>query len=100
MAGAFYLLWIGFHLMRSKGNVDLPRGDTSSQCPGVLRQRALGLGSALLNPKNMLFYLSLMTTLLGPQATWLQQTVSGTWMALVVLIWDRSIAVLIARPAL
>ncbi|OSN08403.1 threonine transporter RhtB [Lonsdalea britannica] len=100
VAGALYLLWIGFHLMRSKGKVDLPRGNTSSRCPGLLRQLALGLGSALLNPKNMLFYLSLMTTLLGAQATRLQQAVSGTWMVLVVLVWDLSIAMLIARPAL
>lgn len=100
VAGALYLLWIGFHLMRSKGNVNLPRANTSSGCPGLLRQLALGLGSALLNPKNMLFYLSLMTTLLGPQATRLQQAVSGTWMVLVVLVWDLSIAMLIGRPAL
>lgn len=100
VAGALYLLWIGFHLMRSQNNVDLPRGNTSSQCPGWLRQLALGLGSALLNPKNMLFYLSLMTTLLDPQATWLQQAMSGTWMVLMVLVWDMSIAMLIARPSL
>jgi hypothetical protein len=37
---------------------------------GPLRKQILlGLGSALLNPKNALFYLALMTALLGPDVT-------------------------------
>jgi threonine/homoserine/homoserine lactone efflux protein len=50
-----------------------------------------GLGSALLNPKNALFYLALMTALLGPDVTLLQQATCGVWMVMVVLVWDLAL---------
>ncbi|MFV6546211.1 LysE family translocator [Klebsiella pneumoniae] len=73
LLGAGYLLWIG-------------------------RQLLLGLGSSLLNPKNALFYLALMTSLLGPAVTLLQQTVSGLWMVSVVFFWDLLLVSAIALP--
>ena len=66
---------------------------------GLLRQAPLlGLGSSLLNPKNALFYLALMTSLLGPAVTLLQQTVSGLWMVSVVFFWDLLLVSAIALP--
>jgi LysE type translocator. len=53
----------------------------------------------LLNPKNALFYLALMTALLGPDVTLLQQSVSGIWMVMVVLVWDLAVVSLIGLPA-
>ncbi|QTF08892.1 LysE family translocator [Brenneria izadpanahii] len=67
-------------------------------CPGFPRQILLGLGSALLNPKNILFYISLMTTILGQHVTPIQQIVSGVWMFSIVLGWDLLIAALITLP--
>ncbi|MCT9623434.1 LysE family translocator, partial [Curtobacterium sp. C2H10] len=61
-------------------------------------QLLLGLASALLNPKNALFYLALMTSLLGPQVTLAQQITSGVWMTSVVLLWDLLLVSLIALP--
>lgn len=55
----------------------------------------LGLGSSLLNPKNMLFYISLMTSILGPSITRVQQAVSGGWMFSVVLLWNIALAAVI-----
>jgi threonine/homoserine/homoserine lactone efflux protein len=52
----------------------------------------------LLNPKNALFYLALMTALLGPSVTLLQQTMSGIWMTSVVLFWDLLIVMFIGLP--
>lgn len=97
LAGALYLLWIGSLLVRScpqhlSDNAHLLR------CPGVRKQVLLGLGSSLLNPKNALFYLALMTALLGPSVTFLQQAVSGLWMTSVVLVWDILIAMCIGLP--
>ncbi|HBW4749813.1 TPA: LysE family transporter [Klebsiella pneumoniae] len=59
---------------------------------GLLRQ------APLLNPKNALFYLALMTSLLGPAVTLLQQTVSGLWMVSVVFFWDLLLVSAIALP--
>ncbi|MEG1211414.1 MAG: LysE family translocator [Leclercia sp.] len=99
LLGAGYLLWIGWHLARSRpAPLALDHADTA--CPSWRRQLLLGMGSAVLNPKNALFYLALMTALLGPNVTLLQQTVSGIWMVSVVLIWDLAVVSCIALPAI
>lgn len=98
LAGALYLLWIGWQLARSRPGT-LAINNAEAACPSWRRQLLLGLGSAVLNPKNALFYLALMTALLGPDVTLLQQSVSGFWMVMVVLAWDLAVVSLIARPA-
>lgn len=97
LAGAAYLLWIGYQLVKSRSVLSLQAEQQSDRCPTLCKQILLGLGSALLNPKNMLFYISLMTSILGQQVTPTQQVVSGSWMFSVVLVWDLLIAALIAR---
>lgn len=64
----------------------------------MTRQLAMGLGSSLLNPKNALFYMSLMTTLLGSQVTLKQQVSCGVWMFSAVLLWDLLVASVISLP--
>lgn len=97
LLGALYLLWIGSLLVRSRPQT-LTGTDAQSTCPGFGKQLMLGLGSSLLNPKNALFYLALMTALLGPSVTLLQQTMSGIWMTSVVLCWDLLIVMFIGLP--
>lgn len=97
LLGALYLLCIGSLLIRSRPQT-LTGADARSTCPGFGKQLLLGLGSSLLNPKNALFYLALMTALLGPSVTLLQQTMSGIWMTSVVLCWDLLIVMFIGLP--
>lgn len=97
LLGALYLLWIGSLLIRSRPQT-LTGADARSTCQGFGKQLLLGLGSSLLNPKNALFYLALMTALLGPSVTLLQQTMSGIWMTSVVLFWDLLIVMFIGLP--
>lgn len=97
LLGALYLLWIGSLLIRSRPQT-LTGADARSTCPGFGKQLLLGLGSSLLNPKNALFYLALMTALLGPSVTLLQQTMSGIWMTSVLLCWDLLIVMFIGLP--
>ncbi|WP_213134647.1 LysE family translocator [Citrobacter sp. FP75] len=97
LLGALYLLWIGSLLVRSRPQT-LTGADGLSTRPGFGKQLLLGLGSSLLNPKNALFYLALMTALLGPSVTLLQQAVSGIWMTSVVLLWDLLIVMFIGLP--
>ncbi|HAT2609814.1 TPA: LysE family translocator [Kluyvera intermedia] len=98
IAGALYLIWIGGHLLRSRKQ-NLALSATRMDCPSWRKQFLLGLGSALLNPKNALFYLALMTSILGANVTFPQQLFSGAWMSLVVLAWNLSIAALIGLSA-
>lgn len=97
IAGAVYLLWMGYMLIRaSRRSTALTIHRPSSLPP--LKQLCVGLGSALLNPKNAVFYLTLMTVIIGAEATLAQQVFSGAWMALIVLAWDAGLAAAIAHP--
>lgn len=117
LAGAAYLAWLGFLLLRasredanSQPNIDqhasdqpshnqtgsLATSNASPLSPG--RQLLTGLGSALLNPKNAVFYLTLMTVILGPTATLSQQAFAGLWMTLLVFAWDAALAAAISLP--
>lgn len=97
LLGALYLLWIGWQLAQSRART-LALDYAEPECPSWRRQLLFGLGSAVLNPKNALFYLALMTALLGPNVTLLQQSVSGIWMVTVVLVWDLAVVSFIALP--
>ncbi len=99
LLGALYLLWIGWQLAQSRART-LALDYAEPECPSCRRQLLLGLGSAVLNPKNALFYLALMTALLGPNVTLLQQSISGIWMVTVVLVWDLAVVSFIALPGL
>lgn len=91
MLGAAYLFWIGIHLLKSQKNEDrLEIQETLT--PSALKQLTLGLNSALFNPKNALFYMSLMVVILGSSVTITQQITCGVWMFLAVLLWDLLVA--------
>ena len=101
LAGAGYLAWLGFLLLRASrkiptGDASLAEGEACPLSPG--RQLLTGLGSALLNPKNAVFYLTLMTVILGPTATLPQQAFAGIWMTLLVFAWDAALAAALSRP--
>ncbi len=99
LAGAAYLIWMGYMLVRSgRRPASLTAGESSLL--SFRGQLLAGLASALLNPKNALFYLTLMTTIIGPEATLGQQAFCGTWMVLLVLAWDIGLAAVVAYPGM
>ncbi|WP_114764175.1 LysE family translocator [Vibrio rhodolitus] len=95
--GAGYLLWIGSRLLKSKAS-DAVLEAEQEQVPSAIKQLLLGLNSALLNPKNALFYMSIMAVILGNEVTLVQQVFCGAWMFLVVLLWNLFIAATIGQP--
>lgn len=103
LAGAVYLAWLGLLLVKSGRNgLRLLKTNESGEniesishafrALSPVRQFATGLASALLNPKNAIFYLTLMTVLIGPEASLRQQVMAGVWMASLVLLWDLCLA--------
>lgn len=92
--GALYLLWIGIKLLQSSKSKNILY-NKEMNFPSPIKQLMLGLNSALLNPKNAIFYMSLMSVILGNDVTLTQQIMSGIWMAFAVLLWDLFIAVII-----
>ena len=103
--GAAYLVYIGIALLRAPMRpVNGETATTFLHLPRLSRQYTLGLMSALLNPKNAIFYLSLFTAMVSPQTSLGMRSLYGLWMATLVLLWDIGIAMLIGndrvKPAL
>ena len=97
LAGVVYLLWVGGLLLRAAKKPFTLHTESARALP-PLPQLGLGLASALLNPKNAVFYLSLMAVIMGPETTMPQHVFAGVWMATMVLVWDVGVAACIALP--
>ncbi|USD66139.1 LysE family translocator [Vibrio sp. SCSIO 43136] len=96
VVGGVWLLWLGSMLLRSKKQgTDV--GFEQIPVPTALKQLVLGFNSAILNPKNALFYMSLMTVMLGNEVTLTQQVSCGLWMFCAVLLWDLFVATVIGQ---
>lgn len=93
--GGGFLLVVGVAFLRSGAAVDLESGVAAAR-GGAPRHFALGVASGLLNPKNVLFYVSLGALL--PAASALVLTGYGAWMFTVVLVWDIIVAVALGSP--
>lgn len=91
ISGALYLVWMGYMLLQSSRK-PFVFGAEAKPALRPMAQLSAGLGSALLNPKNAIFYLSLMTVILGPNVTLSQQSFAGLWMAVLVFVWDCAVA--------
>lgn len=94
--GAIYLVWIGTRLLKSNRNDDLLKAE-EDLIPSAMKQLLLGLNSALLNPKNALFYMSLMAVILGSEVTLIQQISCAVWMFFAVLVYGLLIASMVGQ---
>ncbi len=97
LAGVAYLLWVGGLLLRAARRPFALHTESARALP-PLPQFGLGLASALLNPKNAVFYLSLMAVIMGPETTMPQHVFAGVWMTTLVFVWDAAVAACIALP--
>lgn len=90
--GGVYLCYIGWHLLRA------PKvRETSGHALHVkawTKHVALGFGSAVLNPKNALFYWVLFGAMVSPDTGMEMRLWYGAWMVAVVLAWDMVVALL------
>lgn len=102
LAGAAYLIWMGWMLLKSSYRSVTADVPPMQEQPALspIRQLLAGLGSALLNPKNAVFYLTLMTIILGPETTPGQQLFAGIWMTSLVFLWDAGLARIISLPGM
>ncbi|WP_373378565.1 LysE family translocator [Cupriavidus nantongensis] len=100
-AGCAYLVWLGWRLLNASGELSIPAADAAARpAPGAwLAQLAGGFLSAVLNPKNGLFYASLFSVLAASRTPPAVQLAYGVWMFAVVLCWDLLVAYGIGHPA-
>lgn len=106
VAGSVFLLYVGTLFVRHAGAAALPSmaEQPTSASPHRASSRwarafALGGMSALLNPKNALFYASLAAMLSVPGTTAGTRVFYGLWMFSVVLGWDLLVAGLVGRAS-
>ena len=99
LAGCAYLFYLGWLFLRHAGKSSLeatPGTGKAHWRGGVM----MGFVSAILNPKNALFYVSLAAVLASRHTSNGAMVAYGTWMVLAVLAWDLAVALAIGSTAL
>lgn len=96
--GGLYLLLLAWVFLRPSPKHSLNTAATATASTAQAWQGwVVGLLSALLNPKNGLFYISLASVLGQQQASGHLYWLCGVWMVLVVWVWDVLVAVAVGR---
>ena len=94
--GAAYLLYLSVLLLKPNATSAIATPTESAALPA--RRFLLGCLSALLNPKNGLFYVSLASVLSQQHASTVLYVTCGVWMFAVVWAWDMALAHLLSAP--
>jgi threonine efflux protein len=96
LIGAMYLLYLGYTLTKSK-KTHLNGSAIIHNMP-YPQQLFTGFTSAILNPKNILFYFSLTGLLLGEELTTIHKIITSSCMILMVLLYNLLLIKLITLP--
>ena len=88
--GALYLLYLGIMLLKSPQRTICSNATGQKKNPANSWVRLFGMGflSAILNPKNAIFYLSLFAVIVDKKTPHGIQAMYGLWMFCAVLCWD------------
>ncbi len=87
--GGAYLLFLGVMLLRTPVQSFDNRGsDSFLQVRNVKRQFLIGFMSAILDPKNAIFYLSLFTVMVSEKTLFFTRCFYALWMVSIVFLWD------------
>ncbi|MGF1683464.1 LysE family transporter [Photobacterium minamisatsumaniensis] len=99
--GGLFLIYLAVQAIRARKNayenIDITVSKISHQTT-FIREFITGFMSGILNPKNLLFYLSLFTVVLTNDVGFSFKIGLGIWMTLVVFIWDAAIISLLSTP--
>lgn len=96
--GASYLVFLGVMLLRTPlQSLDTPCSDSFLRVENISRQFFIGFMSAILNPKNVIFYLSLFTVMVSGETGFFTRCLYGLWMMSIVFLWDCFVVITIGR---
>ncbi|KEA65632.1 L-lysine permease [Marinobacterium lacunae] len=100
--GGLFLMYIAYHALKAPKNAYQNVSVTSDNITefslfSFSKEFLTGFLSGILNPKNLLFYLSLFTVALTPDVSLQFKILLGTWMTAVVFLWDVSIIYLLSK---
>lgn len=95
IAGGLFLIYLAFMALKAKKGSynELAAFSTEHDVSKTTFTRELltGFMSGILNPKNLLFYLSLFTVVLTSDVSLSFKLALGVWMTLMVFLWDVAI---------
>jgi len=99
--GGLFLIYLAVQALRARksaySNVELAdSASTTASQSSFLQEFITGFMSGVLNPKNLLFYLSLFTVVLTPEIGFSFKLALGIWMTAVVFLWDLAIIFLLS----
>ena len=96
--GGGYLIYIGVMLLKASfAKINVKDSAAALDNGRCRRQFSIGFISAILNPKNAIFYLSLFTAMVSPHTSLPARCMYGLWMTGVVLFWDMMVVAIISR---
>jgi threonine/homoserine/homoserine lactone efflux protein len=101
--GGLFLIYLAVQALRanksSYSNLDIADDSHSNEVETTFfKELITGFMSGILNPKNLLFYLSLFTVVLTPEVGLAFKLGLGIWMTAIVFLWDLSIIFLLSTP--
>lgn len=94
---SLYLAWLGWMFMRASLEPAPWPGSAGRQAAAAWRGVGAGFLSALLNPKNGLFYFGLFTLMVEAHTGLPRKLFYGVWMFGAVLAWDAGLVCLMAQ---
>lgn len=98
--GGLYLVYIGYKGIRAKAGGDVLeiRAEKAAREP-VGKTVWRGVLCNVLNPKAVVYMLSLFTVVLSPATPMWQMAVYGAWMTLMIFIWFALVALMLSVPS-
>lgn len=96
--GSLYLLYISFLLLKSKKReLFSEQTENQKEINYIFKHFWIGFLSALLNPKNSIFYFTMFSISLEKNTPFFIQSFYAVWMFLAVLFWDILIVYLVTN---
>jgi threonine/homoserine/homoserine lactone efflux protein len=100
--GGLFLMYIAFNALKAPRNAyqnmaAISANSTELSLLSFSKEFVTGFLSGILNPKNLLFYLSLFTVALTPDISLQFKILLGTWMTAIVFLWDVTIIYFLSK---
>lgn len=100
IAGGLFLIYLAFMAVKAKKscyrNLVVSEMQPDMSGSSFVKEFFTGFMSGILNPKNLLFYLSLFTVVLTNDVSLTFKVILGVWMTAVVFVWDVSVIYLLS----
>jgi len=100
VAGGLFLVYLAIQALRAKKSdyaslsVQVNKNEIGNTT--FFKEFVVGFMSGILNPKNVLFYISLFTVVLTKDVSLTFKVMLGVWMTSVVFLWDAAIVFILS----